>query len=66
MTKQFKIYKVGFSGVYPVGNCLIIAAYTQQQAEEIAKQTIRHTDKFEVKEFIVTEPCVIEYMSWDY
>lgn len=66
MKEGLKIYKVDFEGMYPVGNCLIIAALNQQQAEEIAKETIGHTSKMSVKEIILKEPQVIEYLSGDY
>ncbi len=67
MTKeQLKIFRVKFDGVYPVGNCLVLAAYNQQQAEEIAQQTIAHTNVMVVNEVIIDEPKVIEYLSGEY
>jgi hypothetical protein len=32
-----KIFKVDFEGVWPVGNCLIIAAKNHKEAKSIAK-----------------------------
>lgn len=61
-----KIWKVKFDPMWPVGCCLIIAAPTEQKAMEIAIETIKHTDEFEVVEFEINEPCVIEYMSGEY
>jgi len=66
MKKGMKIYKVEFEGLYPVGNCLVLAAYSQEQAEEMAKKTIRHTDKIVVNEITINEPQIIEYLSGDY
>ncbi len=64
--KDFKIYKVEFRGMWPVGNTLIIAASNIEQATDIARETITHTEKFEVKEVEINAPCVIEYLSGDY
>ena len=66
MKEGLKIYTVGFEAVYPVGCCLIIAAFNKEQAEEIARETITHTDEFTVFEMEINEPQVIEYMSGDY
>lgn len=62
---EMKIYRVEFEGIYPIGNCLVLAAYNQQQAEEITRKTLP-TDKFVVNELVMSEPQVIEYMSGDY
>lgn len=64
--QELKIYRVEFEGVYPVGSCLVLTAYNQKQAEEMAKKTIAHTDVFVVNELTLTEPQVIEYLSGDY
>jgi hypothetical protein len=64
--KAIKIYRVEFEGMWPAGNCLVIAAYNLKQAEEIATKTIKHTDEFVVNELILNEPQVIEYLSGDY
>jgi len=61
-----KIWKVEFRPVYPIGGCLIVAAYNEAQAKEIAAATLTHTAEFEVKEVAVLGPGVIEYMSGDY
>jgi len=66
MKKGLKIYRVEFKGVCPVGNCLILAACNQKQAEEIANKTITHTDKMVVIEVAINEPQIIEYLSGDY
>lgn len=66
MQEGLKIYSVEFEGVYPVGSCLILAAFNEEQANEIAKNTISHTDKFEVTELNINAPSVILYMSGDY
>lgn len=66
MKEGLKIYRVEFDGVYPVGNCLVLAAFNQEQAEEIARKTIIHTDQIVVNEMTINEPQVIEYLSGDY
>ena len=61
-----KIFKVYFEPMYPVGCCLIIAAYDESRANQIASETISHTDEFVVSEVIVNEPMVIEYLDGNY
>ena len=59
-----KIWTVEFDGVWPVGNCLVIAAYNAQEARRIAAQTITHTKDFKLKQFNGTG--VVVYLSGDY
>lgn len=66
MNKKLKIFRVEFEGMYPVGNCLVLAAYNQEQAEEMTRKTIGHPDKFVVNELALKEPQIIEYLSGDY
>jgi len=66
MKTTLKIYKVDFEGMWPVGNCLVIAAFNLQQAETIAHATIKHTSIFTVSEIVLNEPQVIIYLSGDY
>ena len=66
MNKSLKIYRVEFDGVYGVGNCLVLAAYNQKQAEEMAQKTIAHTNEIVVNEMTINEPQIIEYLSGDY
>ena len=61
-----KIFKVKFEGLYPVGNCLIIAANTQQEAMGIAQKTIAHTNEIKIIEVEINESKVIVYLSGDY
>lgn len=63
---KLKIYRCEFDGVYPVGNCLVLAAYSQEQAEEMARKTIVHTADVVVNELALKEPQIIEYLSGDY
>ena len=65
MKEGLKIYRVEFDGMW-VGNCLVLAAFNQEQAEEMAKKTITHTDKMVVNEITINEPQIIEYLSGDY
>ena len=39
MKEGLKIYRVEFQGMWPVGNCLVLVAFNQEQAEEMAKKT---------------------------
>lgn len=66
MNKKLKIYRCEFEGLYPVGNCLVLAAYNQEQAEEMARKTISHTTDIVVNELALKEPQIIEYLSGDY
>ena len=61
-----KIYEVEFVGIQPVGNCLILAAYSITQAKKIASETITHTTNFIVKKVTLDNPKVIVYLSGDY
>ena len=61
-----KIYSVGFSPIWPVGCCLIVAAESLQEAEAIAKDTIMHTDEFEVHEVDTSTSGVIVFLDGDY
>jgi hypothetical protein len=66
MKEGLKIYRVEFDGLYPVDNCLVLVAYSQEQAEEMTRKTIKHTDKYVVNEMTINEPQIIEYLSGDY
>jgi hypothetical protein len=66
MKLGLKIFRVEFDGMYPVGNCLLLSAENQEQAEEMAQKTISHTDIMVVNELTINEPQVIEYLSGDY
>lgn len=68
-TKQqesMKLFSVEFDGVYPVGSCLVLLAYTLEQATSIARETIDHTDVFTVTEVEMDKPKVVVYRSGDY
>lgn len=66
--RPLKIYRVEFIPLYPVGGCLVLAAYTQEQAEELAGQTLIRDNitEFVVNEVTPTEPTIIEYLSGNY
>jgi len=63
---KMKIFEVDFTPLWPVGGCLIIAANNIEEATEIAKKTITHTQVKEVREIAINEPKVIIYQSGDY
>ena len=62
-----KIYTIDFSPMWPVPSGLVILAENEEQALEIAKETVKHTEVrgiLEVHE--IDEPKVIFYESGDY
>ena len=63
---KLKIYKVEFKGIWPVGNCLILAAQNKWEAKKMTRETIKHTDIFTINEIILRKPQIIEYLSGDY
>ena len=66
MKEGLKIYTVEFIPIWPVPSCLILAAGSQNEAEQMAKEKIKHTDVFTVKEVIIEQPRIIKYLSGDY
>ena len=52
--------------MWPVRNCLVLVVFNQEQAEEMAKKTITHTDEMVVNEITINEPQIIEYLSGNY
>lgn len=61
-----KIFRCEFKPMWPVGNCLIIAAKDIEEASRIAKKTVIHTHVISVIEVDISQPKVIEYMSGEY
>lgn len=61
-----KLFKVEFEGLYPVGSCLVILADNLREAKKIAKETIVHTDVFEVTQVDTKKSGVVVYLSGDY
>jgi len=61
-----KIYTVDFEPMWPVGCCLVIQARSVEEATEIAKETITHTDVFTVTQHVDKKPGVVVYISGDY
>ena len=66
MKRKLRIFNVEFEAMYPIGNCLVIAAKNKKQAEEIASETIIHTKEFTVEQVKLDKPKVIKYLSGDY
>lgn len=66
MKESLKIFSVDFEGIWSAGRLLILAAYDQKQAEQMAKETIKHTNVIEVTEIDVNDPMVIVYLDGDY
>ena len=67
MKRGLKIYSVDFEAIWPVGNCLILAANNQAQAEEMAQDTIsKSCEIYEVNELKINKPQIIEFLSGDY
>ena len=61
-----KVYKVDFTPVWPVPSGLIINAKNIREAKKIAKETIKHTTDFEVREINIKESGVVFYESGEY
>ena len=61
-----KIFKVEFDPMWPVGGALVIAAENIEDATEIARQTVKHTDIDSIEEVDISKPCVIIYESGNY
>lgn len=63
---DLKLFIVDFEGMYPVGSTLVLLAKDLEEASEIARETITHTDKFEIKEVDQLESGVVVYLNGDY
>ena len=60
------VYNVDFVGMYPVGNCLILAAKNKKEAQKIAEETITHTPVGKIKKVNMKKSGVIIYLDGDY
>lgn len=65
-SNQLKLYQVDFTPICPVPYGLIILANTDDQALQIAKETIKHTEPKLVKQLPIEESGVVLYLSGDY
>ena len=63
---KLKLWNVDFEPMYPVGGCLILLAYDEDEAKRIASMTIQHTSVFTVEEIPMDKPTVVIYNSGDY
>jgi hypothetical protein len=61
-----KLYDVDFKPEWPVPCCLIIAANNIEEAAELAKETVKHTDIKSIKEVQAELPFVVKYDSGQY
>jgi hypothetical protein len=61
-----KIFKVDFYPEWPVPCGLVIAANDWEEAEKIAKATIKHTAPISIEEVDISSPCVVFYESGNY
>lgn len=66
MGNDLKLYSVEFEPIWPVGSCLILLAYDEDEAKRIASKTIQHTVIFTVEEVATDEPKVVIYLNGDY
>lgn len=64
--ENLKLYEVRFVGMWPVGSCLIILAKDLKEAKKIAKETIKHTDDFEVNQVKMDKSKVVVYLDGNY
>ena len=63
---KLKLWNIHFKPKYPVGGCLILLAYDEEEAKRIASITIKHTSVFTVEEIPMDKPLVVIYKSGDY
>lgn len=63
-----KVYSVEFEGIYPVGNCLILAASNKDEALDMDNKKVTWQDLSldDIHEVDISKPCVIEFLSGDY
>ena len=61
-----KLYSVQFDSLYPVPSGLIILAIDEEQAMNIASETVKHTHVKSVTEIDNQEPRVVFFASGDY
>jgi hypothetical protein len=62
-----KLYTIGFSPMWPVPCGLVILAENEEQALELARQTVTHTEVTGVlKVQELDKPKVVFYESGDY
>lgn len=62
-----KIYIIDFDPKWPVPSGLVVLAESEEQALEIAKETVKHTDVRGIVEvYGVDKPGVIFYEDGDY
>jgi predicted O-methyltransferase YrrM len=62
-----KIYIIDFDPKWPVPSGLVVLAESEEQALEIAKETVKHTDVRGIVEvYEVDKPGVIFYEDGDY
>jgi flagellar hook protein FlgE len=62
---ELSVYTVDFEGVWPVGNGLVILAHDEEEANDIARNTIKHSTQFTVKRHAYHAGVVL-YLSGDY
>ena len=60
------VYDIDFEGVYPVGNCLVLAAKDKREARKLAEKTITHTKVIGIKKVNLNKTGVICYLSGIY
>jgi hypothetical protein len=63
---KLKLYEIDFYGMWPIPSTLIILAYSEKEAMEIAKKTIIHTNPISAKLIDIDKPKVVIYLSGDY
>jgi len=66
IAQGLKIYRCEFEPIYPTGACLVLAAYSLEEAEQMAKKTIMWTSDIVVNELMISEPQIIEFLDGDY
>lgn len=67
VTKQMKLYTIDFDPMWPVPCGLVILANNEQEALELARETVSHTEvRGVLKVQELDKPKVVFYESGDY
>lgn len=65
--KNLNVYTVDFTPVWPTGGALIVAAASVEEAAEIARARIAHTDEIQTPVLVdITKPGVVLYQDGEY
>jgi hypothetical protein len=70
MDKKIKIFNADFRGHWPVPHGLVIAAYNEEQAKQMAVELLTeenlNPETMDISEILVDEPKIIFFESGSY